>query len=116
VTGVQTCALPIFEVEGRVGKLRADLRHYSNESIAGQITKIAPYNANLARQLAAVGGRAGFFELAIRPFWRFVRAYVVRLGFLDGWQGFYIAALSSFSTLTRYALVREAREQEREKF
>ena len=104
-----------LEVEGRVGKLKADLHHYSNESIAGQLTKIAPYNANLARQHAATGGRAGLFELAIRPFWRFVRAYVLRLGFLDGWQGFYIAALSSFSTLTRYALVREAREQEREK-
>ena len=104
-----------LEVEGQIGKLKAELRHYSNESIAGQITKITPYNANFARQHAAAGGPAGFFELAIRPFWRFVRAYVVRLGFLDGWQGFYIAALSSFSTLTRYALVREARQQEREK-
>ena len=104
-----------LEVEGQIGKLKAELRHYSNESIAGQITKIAPYNTNFARQHAAAGGRAGFFELASRPFWRFVRAYVVRLGFLDGWQGFYIAALSSFSTLTRYALVREARQQEREK-
>ena len=104
-----------LEVEGQIGKLKAELHHYSNESIAGQITKITPYNANFARQHAAAGGPAGFFELAIRPFWRFVRAYVVRLGFLDGWQGFYIAALSSFSTLTRYALVREARQQEREK-
>lgn len=104
-----------LEVEGRIGKLKAELRHYSNESIAGQITKIAPYNANFARRHIESGGGAGFFELAIRPFWRFVRAYLFRLGFLDGWQGFYIAALSSFSTLTRYALVREAREQAREK-
>ncbi len=103
-----------LEVDGRVGKLKADLRHYSNESIAGQITKIAPYNSNFAQQRAAAGGGAGFFELAIRPLWRFARAYVVRLGFLDGWQGFYIAALSSFSTLTRYALVRELLERQRQ--
>jgi len=104
-----------LEVEGSVGKLQAELRHYSNESIAGQITKITPYNANFARQHLEAGGGAGFFELALRPLWRFARAYVLRLGFLDGWQGFYIAALTSFSTLTRYALVREAREQQREK-
>jgi len=55
----------------------------------------------------------GLFELALRPFWRFLRAYIFRLGLLDGWQGFYIAALTSFSTLTRYAMVKEARIQKR---
>ncbi len=44
-----------------------------------------------------------------------MRAYFFRLGFLDGWQGYYIAALSSYSTLTRYAMVREKEEQIRGK-
>ncbi len=95
-------------VQGTVGRLRADLLHYSNESIARQIAKIAPYHAEFVRQRVAAGKSAGRFELAARPAWRFLRAYFLRLGFLDGWPGFYIAALSSFSTLTRYALVREA--------
>ena len=56
----------------------------------------------------------GVIELGFRPWWRFMRAYFVRLGFLDGWQGFYIAALSSFSTLTRYILVREAQQRRSE--
>jgi hypothetical protein len=38
-----------------------------------------------------------------------MRGYFFRLGFLDGWQGFYIAAVSSFSALTRQAMVKEAR-------
>jgi glycosyltransferase involved in cell wall biosynthesis len=100
-------------VNGPTGKLRADLYHYSNESIARQIAKIAPYHAEFVKRLAASGGSAGFFELVVRPAWRFVRAYLIRQGFLDGWQGFYIAALTSFSTLTRYALVREAEQQSR---
>jgi glycosyltransferase involved in cell wall biosynthesis len=95
-------------VNGAVGKLRADLHHYSNESIARQIAKIAPYHEEFVKRHVASGGSAGIFELVVRPAWRFVRAYLIRLGFLDGWQGFYIAALSSFSTLTRYALVRES--------
>ena len=97
-------------VRGRVGKLRGDLHHYSNESIARQIAKISVYHQEYVRQYVARGRSAGCVELVLRPGWRFVRAYFLRLGFLDGWQGFYIAALSSFSTLTRYALVLEARQ------
>lgn len=99
-------------VQGRIGKLRADLHHYSNESIARQIAKISPYHQEYVRQRLASGRSAGWMELTARPCWRFLRAYFVRLGFLDGWQGFYIAALSSFSTLTRYALIREAVERD----
>ena len=99
-----------LEVMGTTGRLRSDLLHYSNESIAHQIAKIAPYHCDFVKRRLADGGPAGMIEMAFRPFWRFVRAYVIRRGFLDGWQGFYIAALGSFSTLTRYAMVREARE------
>ncbi len=102
-----------LEVNGTIGRLRADLLHHSNESIARQIAKIAPYHADVAQERVRSGKSAGLFELVIRPGWRFVRAYGLRLGFLDGWQGFYIAALSSFSTLTRYALVREIEERHR---
>ena len=51
--------------------------------------------------------------LAIRPVWRFVRAYFFRLGFLDGWQGCYIAWLNAFSTASKYAKLREARLKDR---
>lgn len=102
-----------LHVTGTVGRLNADLLHYSNESIARQVAKIAPYHAEFVKHRLAANGSAGLFELAVRPGWRFLRAYFLRLGFLDGWQGFYIAALSSFSTLTRYALVREGAEQNR---
>jgi hypothetical protein len=40
--------------------------------------------------------------------WRFFRAYFIRRGFLDGWQGYYIASHTAFATLARYAKLREA--------
>jgi glycosyltransferase involved in cell wall biosynthesis len=99
-----------LEVTGSIGRLPSDLLHFSNESIARQIAKIAPYHTDFVKRRVAEGGAAGVIELVFRPGWRFLRAYFLRRGFLDGWQGFYIAALGSFSTLTRYALLREARE------
>jgi glycosyltransferase involved in cell wall biosynthesis len=95
-------------VRGPVGRLRSDLLHFSNESIARQIAKIAPYHSDFVERRIAAGKSTGFFELVVRPAWRFIRAYFLRLGFLDGWPGFYIAALSAFSTLTRNAMVSEA--------
>src|SRR4051812_1978995 len=82
-----------LEVQGTIGRLRSDLLHYSNESIAQQISKIAPYQSGAVERWLDNGDAVGPFELGVRPFWRFLRAYIFRLGLLDGWQGFYIAAL-----------------------
>ncbi len=98
-----------IEVNGRTGLLKSDLLHHSNESIDRQLAKIGPYaNYYVERQMAA-GKNPGPLDFAVRPLWRFVRAYFFRLGFMDGWQGYYIASLSAFSTLTRQIKIREAR-------
>jgi glycosyltransferase involved in cell wall biosynthesis len=97
-----------LEVDGQVGKLKSDLEHYSSETINARLQKIIPFSDEFVRQHAADHGCPGVLDLALRPLWRFVRAYVVRLGFLDGWQGFYIASHTAFSTLVRYAKLREA--------
>jgi glycosyltransferase involved in cell wall biosynthesis len=94
-------------VDGAVKKLRSNLLHYSNDSINRQIQKIIPFSEEFMRQHIARHAGAGVFDLAIRPAWRFLRAYLFRAGFLDGWPGYYIAWLNAFSTVTRYAKVRE---------
>ncbi len=91
---------------GPVKKLRGDLLHYSNESINRQVEKLIPFSDEFVRQHP--GRESGSVELMVRPIWRFVRAYFFRLGFLDGWPGYYIAWLNAFSSLTRYAKLREA--------
>ncbi len=97
-----------LQVQGPVGRLRHDLHHFSNESIDRQIAKIAPYSDSFVRHCRQSGRKARALDLAIRPWWRFLRAYVFKLGFLDGWPGYYIAWLSAFSAVTRYAKVRES--------
>jgi glycosyltransferase involved in cell wall biosynthesis len=96
-------------VEGSVGKLGADLKHYTSESINGRLKKIIPFSDEFVRQHDSGGSKTGMLQLAVRPVWRFARAYFLRLGFLDGWQGYYIAWHNAFATLARYAKVREAR-------
>jgi glycosyltransferase involved in cell wall biosynthesis len=101
-----------LEVNGKIGRLRSDLLHFTNESISRQISKITLNHVDFVKRHRARGRSVGFFELCVRPLWRFIRAYFIRLGFLDGWQGYYIARLSAFSTLTRYTMVHEAAVKE----
>ena len=94
-------------VKGTTGRLRSDLHHFTNDNIAAHIRKIIPYSDDFVRARAGKVPSPGFAGLAFRPLWRFFRAYFLRLGFLDGWQGYYIAWVSAFSVVTKYARLLE---------
>jgi len=42
---------------------------------------------------------APLLHLLFRPPLRFIKDFIVRLGFLDGWRGFLIASMSAFAEL-----------------
>jgi len=94
-------------VHGKVGRLKSDLQHFSNDSVNAHIKKIIPFTDEFVRQQAQSTLASQMTGLAVRPAWRFARAYFFRLGFLDGWQGCYIAWLNAFSTASKYAKLRE---------
>ena len=86
-------------VSGPVGRLRSDLWHYSFQSIEHHVSKVVPYQREAARRRLATGRPGRVIELVLRHGWRFLRGYLLRRGFLDGWQGYYIARLNAFATL-----------------
>lgn len=95
-------------VDGPLGHLRGDLLHFSMDSLDRHLERISEYSTCFAQDWIAKGRRPGAVDLVLRPFWRFLRCYFLRLGFLDGWVGFYLAWQTAFACLTRYAKVREA--------
>lgn len=94
-------------VRGAVKKLKSNLQHFSNQSVNAHIQKVIPFTDEFVRQHSGRGAGSSFAGLWVRPIWRFIRAYFLRLGFLDGWQGCYIAWLNAFSTASKYAKMRE---------
>ena len=95
-----------LQIDGTVGRLNADLLHYNADTLDRQIAKISQYSEDFLRDALARNRRVGGLDLVIHPAWRFVRTLIFRLGFLDGWQGWYIAWMTAFYTATRYAKVR----------
>ena len=96
-------------VEGAVKRLQADLHHFTGDSIDHQLSKTLRYTDGFVRHYLATGKETGCLDLLVRPPWRFLRAYFLRLGFLDGWPGYYLAWQNAFATAARYAKVRESR-------
>ncbi len=99
-----------LQTQGTVGRLQADLLHYSMETLNHQVAKTVRYADDFVHRCAAEQRPASLLDLAVRPPWRFLRSYVFKLGFLDGWQGFAIAWMTAFYTFLRYAKVLEARQ------
>jgi glycosyltransferase involved in cell wall biosynthesis len=98
------CAVKLI---GDCKKLRGDLLHYTNPTIASYVGKINYYaDIYLQRQLAE-DRRWAALPAVLRSAWRFVRAYFFRRGFLDGYPGFFIAASTAYATLVRHSRLYE---------
>lgn len=74
-------------VDGAVVTLRGNIVHFPYESLQQQLHKTERYARMMADYAFAHGERATLWGLIVAPAWRFVRGYVVRGGFLDGWHG-----------------------------
>jgi Glycosyl transferase family 2 len=94
-------------VEGPIARLDAPILHYTYDSLADCLAKMDRYGEQAARMLHAQGARAGAWDVAFRPLWRFVRGYLLRLGFLDGAPGAAMAWARAYEAFRRYALLWE---------
>ena len=71
-----------------VGRLEGDLLHDSAEDVATYMTKQNRYTSLHAEALFRQGVRASYWRLLTSPLARFIKFYLLRLGFLDGGPGF----------------------------
>ncbi len=82
-------------VDGGVGRLPGDLLHYPFRSFAHQLRKSEQYARMMADYEHSRGHKASLLRLLLSPVWRFLRGYLLRLGFLDGWRGLIYAFVSA---------------------
>ncbi len=103
-------ARPVHEallVEGSVGRLEAPMLHHTYDSLAHALAKMERYAETSALSLFAAGRRATTLDVIVRPVARFVRAFVLRLGFLDGTRGAQVAWIRAYEAFRRYGRLRE---------
>lgn len=89
-------------LEGDVGRLRGHVDHFSFDSTADFIEKSCRYAEFFARRAYAEGRRAGPTAIAFHTLGRFMRAYVLKGGFLEGALGLVISGLQSYEVFQKY--------------
>lgn len=99
----------------RFEPLRGDLLHESAESLENYLIKQNRYTSIQAQTLAARGKWPSASKLVFSPVVRFIKFYVVRKGFLDGWPGLVHIAIGCFNSFIKYAKTRELMGQKRER-
>lgn len=104
-----------LDVDGPCTTLSGDLLHYSFKNIAHYLVKHVQYSQVFLETQQGKGGRWSLVHTLFRPWWRFVRAYVLKRGFLDGFPGLWIAGATAFFTFDRYSRLFENEAESKSK-
>ena len=89
-------------VQGPVGRLKGHLEHYAYRSLTDHLSRMQRYADLMGQALYESGKRCGLAKVLLNPQWRFLRGYLLRLGFLDGWRGLLFALVESSYVRRKY--------------
>jgi len=95
------------ELDGIAGELIHALQHRTIPDMQTFLRKMNDYTTLEALKFTREGRRFRMTDLALRPFWTFVKLYLGKLGFLDGLEGFVFCSLSGVSVAVRHFKHRE---------
>jgi glycosyltransferase involved in cell wall biosynthesis len=98
-------------VGGPVGTLAGDLMHESAADLGRYLEKQNRYTSLAAEELHRQGRSAGIADLALSPLARFVKFYLLRLGFLDGLPGLVHISIGCMNSFMKYAKLMELRRE-----
>jgi len=91
-----------IETNGEIGLLKHALDHQTYKSFDNYNTKLSMYSKLQAEELFKKDVRPNLIHFLFRPWYRFMHQYFLRLGFLDGKEGFIISYVHAFSVFKRY--------------
>ena len=102
--------------DARTKRLKGEIEHFSIENSAHHHKILGERYAPLAaRQMYDDGRRTSAFKVAISSPAAFIRAYILKLGFLDGFPGYCIAKFAAHHAFLKHTLLWEMQRSDTEK-
>ena len=100
-------------VSGPRGRLRQPILHEAVTDLDQMLTKINMYSTTSAVMFHREGRRASLATALLHGWWAFIRTYFLRLGFLDGREGFMLAVINAENSYYRYLKLMFLAEREK---
>ncbi len=97
-------AHPTIKVNGPTGRLKHALIHNAYPTLRGYIEHMNSYSSSGAEVAVAKGHRSfNLINIVLRPKLTFIYNYILRLGFLDGREGFLLHSYHAIYVSWKYA-------------
>ena len=100
----ETLSLP---ENAKIIHLKGDLLHYSYNNTSSHLQQLDRFTTLTAQEAHSKGKRTNLLGLYFRPKWKFLRDYIFKLGFLDGYAGYQVCKLSATATFLKYVKLKE---------
>ncbi len=91
--------------------LKGDILHWVLTDYSGHIKKTENFSTIAAQAYYDQGKRSSIWKIIYRPAWAFFKAYVLRLGFLDGLNGFIICVQTYNTVFYKYIKLYELQKK-----
>lgn len=95
----------------KVTLLSGDCYHYTFYTISEHLKQVDKFTTLMAEEEYAKGRRANWFRILFNPVVKFIRDYIIRAGFMDGYEGFLISRISAYATFLKYAKLKKRGRQ-----
>jgi glycosyltransferase involved in cell wall biosynthesis len=96
-----------LEIDGPIEELQNPIEHYTESRLSKVLLKIDQYSTLGAEEAYASGKACSVWSAGVRALATFIQDYFLRLGILDGPQGFILAATDSINKFFKYAKLNE---------
>lgn len=99
----------------KIGYLEGDILHYACNTVKEYTDRVDAYTERYAREYHKNGKKVSFLAPALHGAWRFFRNYILRMGFLDGKNGFIVCGIGAKSSYRKYKRLRQLNRENRVK-
>jgi glycosyltransferase involved in cell wall biosynthesis len=89
----------------RIVMLQGDILHYSFDSISAHIQTLDKFTDIGAKEIIKRGKKVNLLSPFTHATWTFIRMYILRRGFLDGFAGLVASLLSFMHVFVKYSKV-----------
>ena len=104
----------VMEKNSRMEHLDGDLLHFSYPTIRDHIAQINSFTDIAARAAFERGRRSNLIlDICLNPLLTFFKKYLLKLGALDGYEGFVISISSAYGKFLKYIKLRELEREQK---
>ena len=96
------------------GFLKGDILHWNYLTYSEFNLQTEKFSSISAESYYKMGKKASLWKILFNPTWAFFKAYFLRLGFLDGLNGFIISIQTANITFLKYIKLRELHKKSKQ--